>query len=576
MSNSGSFSWTTSNDFLDAKIKWEVTSQDVANNTSTLNLKLYFYRTNSGYHTYRKWWGNLICGSEQSPASGKHLTLRLDITNGSETFAQEATLTVKHNADGSCNIAIGAVGSLIDDGMATYNVPQSLKTISLPIIGRNSTMSCGEFTIGTEGTISVAKENATFTHTITYLWGDTSSSGISSGKGYKGTICTKSSSTSVKWTPPFNLINVIPNDVHGVGTLLCDTYTSTGVFVGTSSVTFTANVPSTVIPSITSFVAERVSKDIPDSWGLYIQGKSQCKLTVVGAGAYNSTIKSCSIKRKLGGVIISSTSTGTTSVLNESGDVTFVASVTDSRGRTASKEVTIYVTPYSVPTATSILSQRSNAGGIVDDNGTYIRTSCNYTVASCGGKNSASCKIYYRKSGDTAWSSGVSYTSGSVVVLAGNADVDSSYEVKYEVSDALSTVTFIDVVSTSFTTFDLKKGGKGFAIGKASEKECFECAMDAEFTGAFSADLSKLIVMQSYTSGRLTVNSNATIDAYVDITKDGYTALGVVGVHTSHGSALLVVAHLESPTQAKVTVRNVGTASIVVAPSVDILYLKNI
>jgi hypothetical protein len=206
----------------------------------------------------------------------------------------------------------------------------------------------------------------------------------------------------------------------------------------------------------------------------------------------------------------------------------------------------------------------------------YIRTVCEYTISSCNGKNSASCKVYYRKSGDTSWSSGQSCTSGSVAVLAGNADVDSSYEVKYELSDALSTMNFIDVVSTSFTTMDFRKGGKGVAIGKASEKEAFECLMDAEFTGKFSADLSGLIVMQSFTSDRLTVNANATMDAFVDITKEGYTALGTVGVHTSHGSALLVVSHLSSPTQAKVTVRNIGTTSITVAPSVDILYLKNI
>ena len=577
MSNSGNFSWTTSNSYVDAKIYWEVTGQDIARNTSTVKLSLYFYRTNSGYHTYRKWYGNLVCGSEQSPASGKHLTNVLDITDGEEVFAQEATFTVTHNADGSCNIAMGAVGSLIDTGATTYNVPQPSKTISLPVIGRNSTMSCGEFTMGTEGTISVTKENDSFTHTITYLWGDTSTSGISSGKGYKGTVCTKSSSTSVKWTPPLTLANVIPDEVHGTGSLVCDTYTSSGVFVGSTSITFKASIPSSVIPSVTSFVAKTISEEVPDSWGLYIQGKSRCELTAVGAGVYNSTIKSYSIKHKIGGAVIASDSTGTSGLLNESGNVSFTVTVTDSRGRIASKDVTITVTPYSVPTPTSILSQRSDSNGNVNDNGTYIRTSCEYSISSCDGKNSTlSSKVYWRKSGDYSWSSGVNYTSGSVVILAGNADVDSSYEVKYEVSDALSTVEFIDMVSTSFTTLDFRKGGRGFAVGKASEKDGFECAMDAEFTGKFSADLSDLIVMESFTADRLTVNSNATMDAYLDITKEGYKALGVIGVHTSHGSALLVVAHLSAPTTAKVTVRNVSSSSVTVAPSADILYLKTI
>ena len=577
MSTSGSFSWTTSNEYLNAKIYWEVTSQNINSNTSTINLQLYFYRTNSGYHTYRKWYGNLVCGSEQSPASGKHLTAVLDITDGDEVFAQEATFTVSHSADGSCNISVGAVGSLIDTGATTYTVPNPSRTISLPTMGRNSTMSCGELTMGSEGTITVTKENSTFTHTITYLWGDTSTSGISSGKGYKGTICTKSSSTSVKWTPPLTLANVIPDEVRGTGSLVCETYTSSGSLVGSTSITFKANVPSTVVPSVSSFVAERIDNGVPSSWGLYIQGKSQCKLTAVGVGSYSSTIRSYAIKNKIGGAVISTDSTGVSSVLNESGNVSFTVTVTDSRGRTASKDVTIVVTPYSVPIPTSILSQRSDANGNVNDNGMYIRTSCVYSVSSCNGKNSSvSSKVYWRKSGDGYWSAGSTYTSGSVVILAGNADVDSSYEVKYEVSDALSTVEFIDMVSTSFTTLDFRKGGKGFAVGKASEKDGFECAMDAEFTGKFSADLSDLIVMESFTAERLTVNSNATIDAYLDITKEGYKALGVIGVHTSHGSALLVVAHLSAPTTAKVTVRNVSANSVTVAPSADILYLKTI
>ena len=213
----------------------------------------------------------------------------------------------------------------------------------------------------------------------------------------------------------------------------------------------------------------------------------------------------------------------------------------------------------------------------MNDDGVYIRTSCTYTIASCGGKNSASCKVYYRKSGDTSWSAGVSCTSGSAVVIAGNADADSSYEVKFELSDAFSTVAFTDMVSTSFTTLDFKKGGKGFAVGKVSEKDCFECAMDAEFTGAFSADLSGLFVRETFVpDSPVSINPNTVSDTLLDITKEGYTPIAISGVHTSHGSALLVVAQLVSSTQAKVTVRNVNTVAITIAPSAEILFLKNI
>ena len=481
------------------------------------------------------------------------------------------TITVPHDTNGSKVIEVYLKTSI-------YNSESrgGTQAWALDSIPRNSPISVsGAFTMGSSGKILIDSSSTTFRHTVTYLWGDTSDYGISAGLGYKGVIASQTASTSIDWTPPLTLANVIPNDTKGVGSLLCETY-SNGVLVGSTSTTFTASVPAGVVPTIDSFDASRVNNGVPDEWGLFIQGKSQCVLSVEASGAYGSTIKSYAIKYSRGGALISSTSEGVTGVLNEAGDMSFTATVTDSRGRVATRTMTITVTPYSLPTINSVLSQRANSTGAVIDDGTYIRTVCDFSVASCEGKNTSSAVVSYRKSGDESWSAGQSATSGSPVLLSANADSDSSYQVRYEVSDALGTITYIDIVSTAFTTLDFKKGGKGFAVGKASEKDAFECAMDAEFTGKFSADLSDLIVMESYTADRITVNANAVADAYLDITKEGYKALGVVGVHTSHGSALLVVAHLESPTQAKVTVRNVGSSNVIVAPSADILYLKNI
>ena len=542
------------------------TSQDAGSNTSTITWTLTVGGgTSNNYSTLE----TIVEIDDQEAyynGGASYSSGKFPASRGSKS----GTVTVKHNSDGQKTIkvylqtSIYTSDKLIDE--ASWTLEPNIRDAS---ISANQT-----FTMGSSGGITITSDASDFRYTVEYLWGDTTTEGINAGKGYKGTIVSRTSSKSISWTPPLELANAIPNDVSGVGSLVCYSYSGWSL-VSTSTTTFRADVPSSIVPSVTSFIAERVNNDVPDDWGLYIQGKSQCKLTAVGAGSYKSTISSYTIKNKIGGGVISSMEEGTTGVLNESGDVSFIVTVTDSRGRTASKDVTITVTPYSLPSVSSILSQRSDASGKVDDNGTYIRTSCECLISSCEGKNSlTSCKVSYRQSGDYSWSSEQAYTSGSVVILAGNADIDLSYEVKYEISDALSTVTFIDMVSTSFTTLDFKKGGKGFAVGKASEKDAFECAMDAEFTGKFSADLSDLIVMESFTADRLTVNSNATVDAYLDITKEGYKALGVIGVHTSHGSALLVVAHLSAPTTAKVTVRNVSSSSVTVAPSADILYLK--
>jgi hypothetical protein len=347
-----------------------------------------------------------------------------------------------------------------------------------------------------------------------------------------------------------------------------------GELIGTSKIVFKANVPS-YTPSVTSFVAEIVNNSVPSAWGLYVQGKSQCKLKVAGSGQYGSTIKSYSINR--GSTVLASSSEVTTGVLTESGSITFTASVTDTRGKTGTKDVTISVTPYSAPIINSVLSQRCDSNGTLNEDGTYIRVVCGFSYSTCNSKNSASCKVYFRKSGETSWSAGKACSNNTAVVIAGSADIDSSYDVMYEVTDSFVSVSTIDVVSTAFTTMDLRKGGKGVAIGKASEKEAFECAMNAEFTGTFSADLSALFVRETFVPDSPTsVNSNSVKDTFLDITKEGHTAIAISGVHTSHGSALLVVAQLESSTQAKVTVRNVNTNTISIAPSVEILFVKNV
>lgn len=546
-------------------LSWTAT-QNIANNSSTISWKLWCDGSNNGKYAKVSEVRVTIDGSQEYYRDKNNHTdghYGVQIASG--------TKTIYHNTDGTRSFSI-----LIEAGIYVWAINhKGSQTFTLDAIPRRSPISVGgEFTMGSSGKISISSASSTFRHTVTCLWGDTSASGISAGKGYKVTIASQTASTSIDWTPPLDFAKVIPNDTRGMGTLTCDTYAN-GVLVGTASTTFIANIPSSVVPSVTSFTASRIDNDVPSAWGLYVQGKSQCRLTAVGAGAYGSTIRSYTITQ--GSTALANASDVTTPILTASGTVSFTVTVTDTRGRTASKSVSITVTPYSAPTITSVLSQRSTSNGTLDDNGTYIRALCAFTVASCGGKNTSSCKVYYRKSGDSYWSSGTSCTSGSAVIIAGNADVDSSYQVKYELTDAFTTIPFNDVVSTSFCTFELKKGGKGFAIGKASEKECFECAMDAEFTGAFSADLSGLFVRETFVpSEKVTINSGAVSDTVLDITKEGYTPIAISGVHTSHGGACLIVAQLTSSTQAKVTVRNVHTVAITIAPTAEILFLKNI
>ena len=238
----------------------------------------------------------------------------------------------------------------------------------------------------------------------------------------------------------------------------------------------TLTVPSSVKPTITSLTAARVDGTVPTSWEIYVQSKSKATLTINGAaGAYGSTISSYSIT---GGGYSSTASSFTTGFLNTSGTITFTASVTDSRGRvSANATVTISVVAYSAPSFSKYISQRCNSAGTASDSGTYVKSTVNFSYASCSSKNTITTATYYRKTTETSWTNASkTFTSGTAFTFGGgNISAESSYEVKFKLTDAFTSIEVTDTLSTASVVMDFKSGGLGVAVGKVAETDqCFE------------------------------------------------------------------------------------------------------
>ena len=209
-----------------------------------------------------------------------------------------------------------------------------------------------------------------------------------------------------------------------------------------------------------------------------MQTKSKVKLTINGAaGSYGSTIKSYSIT---GGGYSGSASTLTTGFLNNSGTITFKATVTDSRGRvSAEASVSITVTAYSPPYFNSSLSQRCLSNGTLDDDGTYIHALVSFGYSTCGGKNTLKTSVQYKQVSAEQWTdAGVTFASNTAFTYGkGQISTETSYEVRYTLEDAFSTISVQEIVSTAAVVMDFKNGGKGVAIGKVSESDnTFEVA----------------------------------------------------------------------------------------------------
>lgn len=451
MASSGSFSGSIHSGHYVLRVDWTQT-KNVSANTSTITAKAYLVNDWSLSINGRSDNKVTIDGTAQTYASPT-------ISSTGTHLLGTVTQTVNHASDGSKSLTMSAVFYIRATLSGTYyeSITASAN-ITLDSIARASTVSASNVVMGSATTIAISRASSSFTHALTYAFGNTT-----------GTIATKTTATSVSWTPPLTLANQIPKAVTGTCTITCTTYNG-NTSIGSKTCTLTLSVPASVKPTITSLTAARVDGDVPSAWGIYVQTKSKATLTINGAaGSYGSTISSYSIT---GGGYTSTASSFTTGFLNTSGTVTFTATVTDSRGRvSAAATVSISVVAYSPPSFSSYLSQRCLSNGTVNEDGTYIRGQVSYSYASCSSKNTITRATYYKKASDTAWTNAsAAFSSGTAFTFGGGKiSTETSYDIKYTLTDAFTTIAIQDIVSTAAVVMDFKRGGKGVAVGKVSE-----------------------------------------------------------------------------------------------------------
>lgn len=449
MASSGSIT-TNEKEGRSITLSWTLSSQSVANNTSTIKWTL----KGSGSSGGSSW---VMAGAFKAVINGKTVyssDTRIQLKK--DQVISSGTTTITHNSDGTKSFSLSC-----EAGVYTYAVSvRANGTHTLNTIPRASGVSATNAEMNGTSTISISRASSSFTHTLTYSFGNTS-----------GTIISKTTSTSVSWKPPLSLASQIPNAISGTCRITCDTYSGSSK-IGTKSCTLKLTVPAYVKPTINSLTATRIDGDVPSSWNSYIQTKSKAKLMINSpAGTYGSTISSYSIT---GGGYSSTESSFTTGFLNDSGTVTFTAKITDSRGRTSdAKTVSITIVPYEAPSHTGYMAQRSLSDGTLNDDGTYIKGFVIFSYSSCNGNNSVTCSTYYKRSIDTQWTNANKSFASSITFTFGNGQIstESSYDVKYVIADTFSEITIMDTVSTAAVLMDFKAGGKGIAIGKVSEKD---------------------------------------------------------------------------------------------------------
>jgi hypothetical protein len=140
---SGSFTGTTSNNYMTARVLWSSTAKPEVNKsdvTVTLQVKKSTSSSNTTYGTGA--WTVLINGQTYDFSA----KVSIPPNNTYVTIYTKTVKDIEHNPDGTKSIVLGWSGGIAGTSYTTTNIPNT--TVTLDAIPRASTISSFGFTNG--------------------------------------------------------------------------------------------------------------------------------------------------------------------------------------------------------------------------------------------------------------------------------------------------------------------------------------------------------------------------------------------------------------------------------------------
>ena len=386
-----------------------------------------------------------------------------------------------------------------DEGTAnepTLSVTYSFKASTFTT---ESTAALGQAGLG----ITITAQNSALTHTLKLAVG-----------GETFPIATKQTAANLtKWNMPDN---AMPNATSATGTLTLTTYEGSEE-IGSTEKSIKVTAPSDAVPKVTGLTASIAGDSTVKKWGVYVQGFSSVKLDASGAeGARGSTIKSFKFSgdgwTKTNAVSNAASSTATSETLASTGTVKFTVTVTDSRGRTATKTVSITSLAYSKPTFSSASAVRANSDKTPNAAGGNILIKATAKCAAVG-SNAVTVKAKVSSILTTAT------TVPSAGLLVTGASKTSQYTVTLTATDTLGGATErVLKVYTEARIQNVHKSGNGFAVGGFAEEGLFTSFLPAYFPeGIQPKTISASQLNDAIQTGPYRISGNS-------LTVGGYTA----------------------------------------------------
>lgn len=413
---------------------WTLQSQSVKANTSTIAWRL---EGDGNAQSSRYKAGNFKVVIDGTTVYSTSQDNRIWLYDG--TLVASGTYTMQHNAAGAKSFAVS-----IQAGIYTYAVNcTGSKTFTLPTISRISTIT------------SVTGKNLTDLLKAAYTEYNTSYTNnlvIKLGNTHLQTI------TDYQSTVGFYLsdaaLNVIYNTVTtsktATLTFTLQTYDGSALIGTSDAVTLALNINDSN-PSIATLAYADINATTVNITGnnqYIVRNNSSMRVTISGIAAKNGA--SLSQLTLMGGGInyttssVGSSATINVGVVNQSSNFTLTATVTDTRGFTASKNITVLVYDWQLPTAVISAAR-------VDNYYNQTNILVNATYASLGGNNSVTITLEYKKTSASTYTAGGSITNN--VQKQVNLDNAFSYDIKITVADRIGNTIYYLVVGRGLPIF---------------------------------------------------------------------------------------------------------------------------
>lgn len=439
----------------------------------TVNVYIQHYSLTAGARTN----STIKCGSETHTYSSPALSFPSG-TALTKTRIGSKTFRVYHDVGGGAkSVVVSASWAFNGTYSGTYvGTITASSTITLDAIPQQSSIASIYVDASNKVTVNLTRYVSTFTHTVKFSFGN-----------YSHTVAVDGTSSS--YTIPTEWLKTIPNSVTGSG-LVQVTTLSNGSQVGSVvSENFTVTVPNTLVPSIGEIVWTKTSSE-PSTWPI-TKNVSKGKISMTGvSGAYGSTIVSRSLT--FAG-LSSNTAELTVNGVPSSGTLKAIAKVTDSRGRSATKEVEFTVADYAKPTL-DIMAFRCNNTGAEDAGGDCFFIKATAEITPVGNNSLQTLMLYYKRKTDANYS-GYELSSGDETILI--ASSDSTWEWMVVADDLVSSVTVKGSIPTADVVMDILANGKGIKFGGVAEREGFDIAWPFMHNGVTQVDF----VVEQGTSG---------------------------------------------------------------------------